>query len=186
MQRSVSQQSLSCIKEGWGQQTSNKFETSEKFYPIPAFQNGGTEFTTKYAPEGRVNVQAGPKRRLLSGCSKKGIKKICMVSVGRDTLRVPFSLFSSRSSSFTKILKVPISLLRSLQIRVIIYLNNMLLMSQTLEELLMSRDRIIFLLTKFGSVINLKKCILVSVQQIEFLGYFFLKERWRRLLRCLK
>ena len=48
---------------------------------------------------------------------------------------------------FTKILKVPISLLRRLQIRVIIYLDDMLLMSQTLEELLMSRDTIISFLT---------------------------------------
>ena len=71
---------------------------------------------------------------------------------------------------FTKILKVPISLLRRLQIRVIIFLDDMLLMSQTLEELLMSRDTIIFLLTQLGFVINLKKSILVPVQQIEFLG----------------
>ena len=71
---------------------------------------------------------------------------------------------------FTKILKVPISLLRRLQIRVIIYLDDMLLMSQTLKELLMNRDTIIFLLTRLRFVINLKKSILVPVQKIEFLG----------------
>ena len=48
---------------------------------------------------------------------------------------------------FTKILKIPISLLRRLQIRVIIYLDAMILMSQTIEELLISRDTVIFLLT---------------------------------------
>ena len=47
MQKSISQQPLSCIKEGWRRQTSNKFETSEQFHPIPAFQNGGTEVITK-------------------------------------------------------------------------------------------------------------------------------------------
>ena len=52
----------------------------------------------------------------------------------------------------------------------IIYLDDMLLMSQTLEELLMSRDTIIFLLTQLGFVIYLKKSILVPVQQIEILG----------------
>ena len=46
----------------------------------------------------------------------------------------------------------------------------MLLMSQTLEELLMSRDAIIFLPTQLGFVINLKKSVLVPIQQIEFLG----------------
>ena len=100
MQKSISQQPLSCIKEGWGQQTSNNFEASEQFHPIPAIQNGGTEFTTKYAPEGRLHVHTGPKRRLLLCSSKKGIiKVICKVSVGRDTLRVPLSLSWSRFSS---------------------------------------------------------------------------------------
>ena len=71
---------------------------------------------------------------------------------------------------FTKILKIPISLLRRLQIRVIIYLDDMLLMSQTIEELLISRDTVIFLLTHLGFVINLKKSMLNPVQKIEFLG----------------
>ena len=88
------------IKEGWGQQTNSKLETSEQFHPIPAFQNGGTEFIKKCAPERRLHEQAGPKRRGLFLCSsKKGIKEICTVSVGRDTLRVPLSFFWSRSSS---------------------------------------------------------------------------------------
>ena len=39
---------------------------------------------------------------------------------------------------FTKIMKVPISLLRGLEICVIIYLNDILLTSQTLEKLLMA------------------------------------------------
>ena len=38
----------------------------------------------------------------------------------------------------------------------IVNLEDMLLMSQTLEELLMSRDTIIFLQTQLGFVINLK------------------------------
>ena len=45
---------------------------------------------------------------------------------------------------FTKILKTPIFPLRRVQIGVIIYLDNML--PQTLEELLMSGDAIIFVL----------------------------------------
>ena len=49
----------------------------------------------------------------------------------------------------------------------------MLLTSQTLEELFMSRDTIIFLLIQLGLTqfqkVNLKKSILAPVQQIEFL-----------------
>ena len=53
---------------------------------------------------------------------------------------------------------------------VIIYFDDMLLMSQTIEELLISRDTVIFLLTHLGFVINLKKSMLNPVQKIEFLG----------------
>ena len=75
-----------------------KFETSEQLHTIPAFQNGGTEFITKYAPEERLHVPAGPKRCLLLCSFQKGIKEICTVSVVRDTLQVPLPLFWPRSS----------------------------------------------------------------------------------------
>ena len=51
----------------------------------------------------------------------------------------------------------------------VIYLDDMLLISEKPEELLMGKDAITFLLTQLGSVINLKKSIVVPVQQIEFL-----------------
>ena len=71
---------------------------------------------------------------------------------------------------FTKILKVPISLLRRLNIRVLIYLDDMLLMSQSIERLLVARDTVIFLLQHLGFVINLKKSVMEPVQTIEYLG----------------
>ena len=171
MQKSASQQPLSCIKEGLGQQSSNKFETSEHFHPIPAFQNGGTEFITKYAPGGRLNVQTGPKKRLLLCFSKKRIKGI-MVLVGKDALSVRMSLFWSRSSSSN------------------IYQNfkdtNLFLrkVSDSCDNIsgkhgthvtytrTVINEQIYnnFFLTQMGFAINLKKSILVSVQQTEFLG----------------
>ena len=137
-------------QKGMGQQTGNKFETSKQFYPIPAFQNGKTKFITKCAPEVRLHVQARPKRHLLLRSFKKGIMATWAVSVGRDILRVPFLCFGLGPAplKFTNILNVQISLLRALQIRVIIYLDDMSPVLQTLEKLLMSRDTIIFLLTQ--------------------------------------
>ena len=104
--------------------------------------------------------------------SKKGIKEIVRFQ-WEGTLCEFLCLCVGLAPApliFTKIFKLPISLVGRLQILVIIYLNDMLLMSQTLEELLMSRDTIIFLLTQLGFVINLKRPILVLVQQIGFLG----------------
>ena len=46
----------------------------------------------------------------------------------------------------------------------------MLIMGQTMEEILMSRDTVIFLLQLLGFVLNLEKSILNPVQEIGFLG----------------
>ena len=70
---------------------------------------------------------------------------------------------------FSKLLKVPITLMRRLNIHLVIYLDDILLMGRTLEEILMSRDTLIFLLQHLSFVINLlKKSVLKPSQQIEF------------------
>ena len=71
---------------------------------------------------------------------------------------------------FTKLLKIPVSVLRRLNILIIIYLDDMLLIGHTIEETLMARDTVIFLLQQLGFVLNLKKSVLTPTQRIEFLG----------------
>ena len=104
--------------------------------------------------------------------SKKGIKEIVRFQWEGTLCELLCLCFGLAPAPliFIKILMVPIFLVRRLQILVIIYLNETLLMSQTLEELLMSRDTVFFFLTQLGFLFNLKKPILVLVQQIEFLG----------------
>ena len=55
-------------------------------------------------------------------------------------------------------------------IRIVIYLDNMLIMGQTMEEILMRRDTVIFLLQHLSFALNLVMSILNLVQEIEFLG----------------
>ena len=71
---------------------------------------------------------------------------------------------------FTKLLKVPITLLRKLQIRLIIYLDDILLMASSKEELEIARDTLIFLFQHLGFVINVKKSELTPSKRMEFLG----------------
>ena len=71
---------------------------------------------------------------------------------------------------FTKLLKIPVSVLRRLNIRIIIYLDDMLLIGHKIEETLMAIDTVIFLLQQLGFVLNLKKPVLMPTQRIEFLG----------------
>ena len=58
---------------------------------------------------------------------------------------------------FTKLLKTPIVILQTINIRIIIYLDDMLLIGQTTEGLNMARDTLIFLLKQLGFMINLWK-----------------------------
>ena len=55
---------------------------------------------------------------------------------------------------FTKLLKVPMTILRRLNIKIIIYLDDMLLIGHSLEKIFIDRDTIIFLLQHLGFVIN--------------------------------
>ena len=71
---------------------------------------------------------------------------------------------------FTKLMKIPIALMRRLNVRLIIYLDDMLLMGSSLEEIMMARDTLIFILLHLGFVINFQKSILTPCHQIQFLG----------------
>ena len=73
----------------------------------------------------------------------------------------------SVSKILSKQLKVPIALLMWLNIRLAIYLDNILVMGKRLEEILINRYILIFLLQYVGSVINLKKSVLKPSYQIK-------------------
>ena len=93
-------------------------------------------------------------------------------NVGRDTLRVPLSLFWSKSSAsniYQNFKGTNFPLERASDSCDDISGRHVNHVIET-RKLLMSRNTIIFLLTRLGFVINLKKSILVVVQQIEFLG----------------
>ena len=70
----------------------------------------------------------------------------------------------------TKLLKVPISLFRKLSVRIIIHLDNMLLMTSSLEDFLMARHTLIFILQHLGFLINIKKSYLEPTSTLEFPG----------------
>ena len=62
---------------------------------------------------------------------------------------------------FTKLLKIPISLLKKINIRIraVIYLDDILILSHTVREAHMTRDTVIYLLQNLGFIINIKNPI---------------------------
>ena len=65
---------------------------------------------------------------------------------------------------FTKLMGIPISLLRKLYVRLFIFLDNILLMLFSKEELTLARDTLIYLLQNLGFLINCKKSVLEPCQ----------------------
>ena len=65
---------------------------------------------------------------------------------------------------FTKLLKCPISVLQKLKIRLIIFLDDILITASTIKELLIARDTLVFLLQNLGFIINAKKLVFQPTQ----------------------
>ena len=107
---------------------------------------------------------------ILFNSNKFCIQKICSVSLVKETLRVSLHLFWNKPSTknFYKItLKTPVSVLRRLNILIIMYLDDMFLTGYSTKETLMARNTVIFLLQQLGFVLNLKKSVLIPTQGID-------------------
>ena len=79
---------------------------------------------------------------------------------------------SSAPRTFTKILKVPLSELRDRHnVTIMAYLDDLLLVAHTQQELLLAIDETITLLTSLGFSISVAKSSLIPAQQIQFLGF---------------
>ena len=89
--------------------------------------------------------------------------------IGKTT-SANFSAFVLAPYIFTKLLKVLVAFLRRLGTVTINYLDNMLIIEESVKETLNFRDSVILLLQKFDFVINQEKSVTILTQLIEFLG----------------
>lgn len=72
---------------------------------------------------------------------------------------------------FTKLLKPVVALLRRLGLRLLIYLDDIIVFNQTQEGIVRDRDSTLWLLQPLGFVINWKKSVLHPAQSMEYLGF---------------
>lgn len=103
----------------------------------------------------RIYDQTRSEGCLFFSTSEYTISKICQVPMKKKRFinsSVPMYVFWFRPSfqTFTKLMMVPISLLRKLNKRLIIYLDKIIIFGQTWEETLTARDTLIFLLQNLG------------------------------------
>jgi hypothetical protein len=85
-------------------------------------------------------------------------------------LSMPFGL-ASGPRVFTKMLKPVVAILRRLGIRLVIYLDDILILNQREMKLLTDRNTTLWLLQKLGFVINWEKSYLNPSQSMEYLGF---------------
>ena len=109
-----------------------------------------------------LTVPVHPSHRRLLRFIWKGIRYQFKV--------LPFGL-STAPRTFTKLLRPVAAKLREQGLRLVIYLNDFLLMADSAEKLPAHTQILVNLLQELGFVLNTKKCVLEPSQIIEFLGF---------------
>ena len=71
---------------------------------------------------------------------------------------------------FTKLMKVPMAMLRKLQIRTMIYIDDIIILAQQERDTLMARDTILYILESLGLTVNYAKSILEPCKRLQYLG----------------
>ena len=73
--------------------------------------------------------------------------------------------------TFSKLTKPAIQFLRQIGIRIIIYLDDMLITAQTEESLAQDPSTVLWLFCALGFIINIPKCSIAPSKQVDFLGF---------------
>ena len=99
-------------------------------------------------------------------------RHLLLFTTGTETFQFncfPFGLCTA-PRVFTKLLKPAIELLRATGIRLVIYMDDMLVMAHSNQMLREHVYQVLFLLENLGFIINSKESLLSPIQEIEFLG----------------
>ena len=171
----ISQLFVFCEKERWGggESPSSQPKGPEQKYSVSARQDGRVVPIKGNVVTWGQNVQDRPEGCLLFAIFLSVKSRKYVRFHWKDLLYEFCCLYFGLSPAppvFTKLLKVPISLLRKFNVRIVIYLDDMLLMVSSLEDLLVARDTLIFILQHLGFLINVKDSCLEPKSTLEFLG----------------
>ena len=116
-------------------------------------------------------MQDRSSRCIFYNTDKSKVQEIPQLQMRRNPVRVSLSLLQTRpsTSDIYKINEGPYCLLRRLNIFLIIYLDDMLILARSVHELIFHRDTVIYLLPNLVFVLHLKRLVLEPSQKIEVL-----------------
>ena len=167
----VCQSNVHCAKEGRKMEAGPQPEVLEPIRQQGAFQVGGYQKPQRYSTSGRLHGQIGSQRSLSLGSD--GLSKFLQFRRKDKLLQftcLPFGL-SSAPFVFTKLLRPVLASVRELGIRCLMYIDDMLILGETSEELSHNFQSCQTLMTSLGFVVNNEKSIAGPTQEIEFLGF---------------
>ena len=155
-------------QERWRSETCFQSETPEQICEIRAFQNGAATYSQGYR---MTEWPSGPERCLFYGPNSPPTSKPAPLQVEGRTYQFhcPRCSLCTAPRVFTTILKQCIKMLRSLGIRLVIYMDDMLLMASSKQTLMEHVQLTMYLLENLGFNINSKKPILSPSKEIVIL-----------------
>ena len=140
-------------KKNGGRRPMINLKSLNNFLP---FQNGGPTLTKGLVAIEWLHKQNRLEEFLILHSTLQKLPEIYTCSMGKGPARCFCFGLGPVTRIFIELLKIPIAVLRTLKIRVIVYLDNMLLMSHMVGEISKARNTLIFLLEHLGFVTNIK------------------------------
>ena len=143
LKRGIFEQVVSDQQERWREPTSHKFEGCESVHSLQILQDGrcNSAMSDVCAARRGLHVQNRPEGCILQRPLHKDSRKLVQfLSAGNlyEFLCLCFDL-GPAPRIFTKLLKVPISVLRHLMRRLITYLDDLLILGNSMSEIFMAR-----------------------------------------------
>ena len=160
-------------KKGGGQRPVVNLRPLNQFIPYEHFKMEGIHMLRDLLRKGDFMVKIDLKDAYFTVPVWKNHQKFLRF-VWKETMYefacLPFGL-ASAPRVFTKLMKPVVGLLRQLGIRLIVYLDDMLIMAQSQDVALQHASTALDLLQGLGFMINYMKSVLVPSTQMEFLGF---------------
>ena len=159
-------QPVSGPQKRWGYEASHQSEEPQHLYPSPPFQDGGPPHIER-SPE-EVDLKDAYIMIPIQQ-QDKGFLRFSMESRDYQFSCLPFGL-SCALWVFTKTLKPVLTLLRELGVRLVAYIDDILVLAETKEIAQSHTEALIYLLQNLGYIVHPEKTVKQPTQEIEFLG----------------
>ena len=171
--RRVLQSSVSCPQKGWTFASGDRPECSKQVLCKRSFPDGKSKLLKDVAFARGFYDKYRFKRRMPVSCCSRTFTKVPQFYLGGEMLPIQSSPIRPVlcSEDIYQTVKTGCGLPKKEGIRVLIYLDDFLLLAQTKEEATRNTQMLVTLLQSLGFTVNLKKSSLTPTQMITFLGF---------------